>query len=32
MENYLDTRAVEQEKIAGVYIRVSTEDQVRERI
>ena len=32
MENYFDTRTVEQEKIAGVYIRVSTEDQVRERI
>ena len=32
MENYLDTRTVEQEKIAGVYIRVRTEDQVRERI
>ncbi len=32
MENYLDTRTVEEKKIAGVYIRVSTEDQARERI
>ena len=32
MENYLDTRTVEEQKIAGIYIRGSTEDQVRERI
>ena len=32
MENYLDTQTVEEKKIAGVYIRVSTEDQAREQI
>lgn len=32
MENYLDTRTVEEKKIVGVYIRVSREDQARERI
>ena len=32
MENYLDTQTVEEKKIAGIYIRVSTEDQARERI
>ena len=32
MENYLSTQTSEEKKIAGIYIRVSTEDQVRERI
>lgn len=32
MENYLDTQTVEEKKIVGIYIRVSTEDQARERI
>ena len=31
MENY-ENQSLEEKKIAGIYIRVSTEDQVRERV